>query len=83
MHQQHAICWMVQMENLEGAYGINSLLWEQRTFPDGGHYYYSPALVRLTYMCIYILGLSFLLALLRQERHLRSDFYMFNAFRDK
>lgn len=34
---------MVQMENLKGAYGINSLLWEQRTFPDGGHYYYSPA----------------------------------------
>jgi SNF2 family DNA or RNA helicase len=35
---------MIQMENLEGAYGINSLLWEQRTFPDGGHFYYSPAL---------------------------------------
>ena len=35
---------MIQMEHLEGAYGINSLLWEERTFPDGGHYYYSPAL---------------------------------------
>jgi SNF2 family DNA or RNA helicase len=44
LHQQHAICWMIQMENLKGAYGINSLLWEQRTFPDGGHFYYSPAL---------------------------------------
>ena len=44
LHQQHAICWMTQMEHLEGAYGINSLLWEKRSFPDGGHYYYSPAL---------------------------------------
>jgi hypothetical protein len=44
LHQKHAICWMVQMEHLPGPYGINSLLWEQRSFPDGGHYYYSPAL---------------------------------------
>jgi len=44
LHQQHAICWMIQMEHLKGAYGINSLFWEERTFPDGGHFYYSPAL---------------------------------------
>ncbi|CAB9507231.1 DNA repair protein RAD5 [Seminavis robusta] len=44
LHQQHAICWMIQMEHLKGAYGINSVLWEQRSFLDGGEYYYSPAL---------------------------------------
>lgn len=43
LHQTHAISWMVQMEHLEGAYGINSMFWEQRTFWDGGTYYYSPA----------------------------------------
>ena len=43
LHQQHAVCWMTQMEKLEG-FGINSILWEERTFLDGGCYYYSPAL---------------------------------------
>ena len=47
LHQQHAICWMMQMEHLQGAFGINSLLWEERTFPDGGKYYYSPAIGQL------------------------------------
>ena len=41
--------WMKQMEGLEG-FGINSILWEEREFLDGGNYYYSPALgqIRLT-----------------------------------
>ena len=43
LHQQHAICWMQQMESLSGL-GINSMLWEEREFLDGGKYYYSPAL---------------------------------------
>jgi SNF2 family DNA or RNA helicase len=43
LHQQHAICWMLQMESL-GGFGINSILWEEREFLDGGKYYYSPAL---------------------------------------
>jgi len=43
LHQQHALCWMTQMEHLEG-FGINSILWEERQFLDGGKYYYSPAL---------------------------------------
>lgn len=43
LHQEHAICWMVQMESL-GGFGINSVLWETREFLDGGKYYYSPAL---------------------------------------
>ena len=34
---------MTQMENLKG-FGINSILWEEREFLDGGRYYYSPAL---------------------------------------
>lgn len=40
---------MKQMEGLEG-FGINSILWEEREFLDGGNYYYSPALgqIRLT-----------------------------------
>ena len=43
LHQQHAVCWMRQMESL-GGLGINSILWEERKFLDGGCYYYSPAL---------------------------------------
>ena len=43
LHQQHAVCWMTQMEQL-GGFGINSIIWEERTFLDGGKYYYSPAL---------------------------------------
>ena len=31
------------MEQL-GGFGINSIIWEERTFLDGGKYYYSPAL---------------------------------------
>jgi len=47
-HQQHAIQWMVQMEHLPGAaFGINSLLWEEREFLDGGKYYYCPSLGQL------------------------------------
>jgi SNF2-related domain len=46
LHQQHAICWMVQMESLPG-FGINSILWEEREFFDGGKYYYAPALGQL------------------------------------
>ena len=26
-----------------GGFGINSIVWEERTFTDGGKYYYSPA----------------------------------------
>jgi hypothetical protein len=43
LHQQHAVCWMRQMEAL-GGFGVNSILWEERQFLDGGNYYYSPAL---------------------------------------
>ena len=44
LHQKHAVCWMLQMESL-GGLGINSVLWEERQFLDGGgKYYYSPAL---------------------------------------
>ena len=43
LHQRHAVCWMTQMESL-GGFGINSVLWEERTFLDGGKYYDSPAL---------------------------------------
>lgn len=46
LHQQHAICWMAQMESL-GGFGINSILWEEREFLDGGKYYYAPALGQL------------------------------------
>lgn len=42
-HQVHAVCWMTQMERL-GGFGINSIIWEEREFLDGGKYYYSPAL---------------------------------------
>jgi hypothetical protein len=42
LHQIHGVCWMVQMEHLEG-FGINSLVWEEREFADGGKWYYSPA----------------------------------------
>ena len=46
LHQIHGVCWMLQQEE----YDLNSLLWEQREFQDGGTYWYSPALgqVRLT-----------------------------------
>lgn len=52
LHQKHAICWMVQMESL-GGFGLNSILWEEREFWDGGKYYYSPALgqMRLSAPC--------------------------------
>jgi hypothetical protein len=43
LHQQHAVCWMTQMEHLPG-FGINSIIWEEREFFDGNKYYYSPAL---------------------------------------
>jgi len=43
LHQRHALCWMTQMERLPG-FGINSIIWEEREFLDGGKYYYSPAL---------------------------------------
>jgi hypothetical protein len=46
LHQQHALCWMRQMESLKG-FGINSILWEEREWADGGKYYYSPALGQL------------------------------------
>ena len=46
LHQQHALCWMRQMESL-GGFGINSILWEEREWLDGGKYYYSPALGQL------------------------------------
>ena len=46
LHQQHALCWMRQMESLDG-FGINSILWEEREWHDGGKYYYSPALGQL------------------------------------
>ena len=43
LHQIHAICWMQEMETL-GGFGLNSMIWEEREFFDGGKYYYSPAL---------------------------------------
>jgi hypothetical protein len=44
LHQQDAVCWMRDMESLDG-FGINSILWEERSWWDGGgSYYYSPAL---------------------------------------
>jgi SNF2-related domain len=46
LHQQHAVLWMVQMEHLSG-FGLNSLLWEEREFLDGGKYYVSTALGQL------------------------------------
>jgi SNF2-related domain len=39
LHQEHAVAWMMQMEHLPGKFGINSLLWEEREFLDGGRYY--------------------------------------------
>ena len=42
LHQIHGVCWMHQMEQING--GLNSLLWERRSFPEGGTYYYSPVL---------------------------------------
>jgi hypothetical protein len=41
---------MVQMESL-GGFGINSILWEEREFWDGGKYYYSPALGQIRLRC--------------------------------
>ena len=35
LHQIHGICWMHQMESLPS---VNSIFWEKRQFPDGGHY---------------------------------------------
>ena len=46
LHQQHAVCWMAHMESL-GGFGLNSIIWEEREFSDGGKYYYSPALGQL------------------------------------
>jgi hypothetical protein len=43
LHQIHGVCWMNQMEQLPGM-GLNSLIWEERQFPEGDVYYYSPAL---------------------------------------
>ena len=45
-HQQHALSFMWKAEHLPGN-GINGLLWEQREFPDGGNYYFSPVLGQL------------------------------------
>ena len=42
LHQKHGVCWMKMMENIDG--GLNSIIWEQREFLDGGYYYWSPAL---------------------------------------
>jgi hypothetical protein len=36
---------MYKMEHLVN--GINSLIWEERAFPEGGRYFYSPALGQL------------------------------------
>lgn len=38
------------MESLQG-FGINSILWEEREFWDGGKYYYSPALGQIRLGC--------------------------------
>jgi len=46
LHQRHAVCWMAHMESL-GGFGLNSIIWEEREFADGGKYYYSPALGQL------------------------------------
>ncbi|KAL3909551.1 MAG: hypothetical protein SGILL_008042, partial [Bacillariaceae sp.] len=45
-HQKHALSFMWKAEHLPGT-GINGLLWEQREFPDGGSYYFSPVLGQL------------------------------------
>ena len=45
-HQQHALSFMWKAEHLPGT-GINGLLWEQREFPDGGKYFFSPVLGQL------------------------------------
>ena len=47
LHQQHGIAWMLQMETLQGPFGINSILWEERQFPDGGNYYWAPSIGQL------------------------------------
>jgi hypothetical protein len=46
LHQIHALCWMYDMEQL-GGFGLNSILWEERKWLDGGTYYWSPALGQL------------------------------------
>jgi hypothetical protein len=43
LHQIHGVCWMNQMEQLPSM-GLNSLIWEERQFPEGDVYYYSPTL---------------------------------------
>jgi hypothetical protein len=45
LHQKHALSFMYKMEHLEN--GINSLIWEERAFPEGGRYFYSPILGQL------------------------------------
>lgn len=43
LHQEHAVAWMLQMEQVE----LNQLMWEEREFWDGGKYYYCPGLGQL------------------------------------
>ena len=45
LHQKHGVTFMYEQEQLSN--GINSLIWEQRSFPEGDKYYYSPALGQL------------------------------------
>ena len=45
LHQKHALSFMYKMEHLE--HGLNSLIWEERSFSEGGKYYYSPILGQL------------------------------------
>jgi hypothetical protein len=45
LHQEHALSFMYKMEHLEG--GLNSLIWEERSFLEGGRYFYSPVLGQL------------------------------------
>ncbi|KAG7355848.1 SNF2/helicase domain containing protein [Nitzschia inconspicua] len=45
LHQKHALSFMYKMEHLN--HGINSLIWEERKFPEGGKYFYSPILGQL------------------------------------
>jgi hypothetical protein len=45
LHQRHALSYMYKMEHLER--GINSLIWEERSFPEGDRYFYSPVLGQL------------------------------------
>jgi SNF2-related domain len=45
LHQKHGVTFMYEQEKLSN--GINSLIWEQRAFPEGDKYWYSPALGQL------------------------------------